>query len=68
MKPTPERAPEPGQEKPMLAEPEARAVAEEPAPKPVRVYQPPAVLWEHPFVALAQTSTCPIPGESECVP
>jgi hypothetical protein len=33
-----------------------------------RVYQPPAILWEQPFVALAQISTCPIPGESECVP
>lgn len=33
-----------------------------------RVYQPPAILWEQPFVALAQTSACPIPGESECMP
>ncbi|MFP2902111.1 hypothetical protein ACLEQD_38265 [Corallococcus sp. 4LFB] len=32
------------------------------------VYVPPAILWEQPFVALAQLSTCNIPGESECVP
>jgi hypothetical protein len=32
------------------------------------VYVPPAILWEQPFVALAQISTCNIPGESECVP
>ncbi|WP_158623480.1 hypothetical protein [Corallococcus sp. CA053C] len=42
------------------------------APKPVSaapaVYVPPAILWEQPFVALAQISTCNIPGESECVP
>lgn len=68
MKPSLELAPEPGQEQSMLAKPVTGPVAEEPAPKPTRVYQPPAVLWEHPFVALAQTSTCPIPGESECVP
>ncbi len=33
-----------------------------------RVYQPPAIRWEQPFVALAQTSTCTIPGESEMCP
>lgn len=32
------------------------------------VYVPPAILWEQPFVALAQISACNIPGESECVP
>ncbi|MBN9685440.1 MULTISPECIES: hypothetical protein [unclassified Corallococcus] len=32
------------------------------------VYVPPAILWEQPFVALAQLSMCTIPGESECVP
>ncbi|WP_186002024.1 hypothetical protein [Corallococcus sp. Z5C101001] len=32
------------------------------------VYVPPAILWEQPFVALAQISVCSIPGESECVP
>jgi hypothetical protein len=68
MKPTVEPALEPAPHQPVLAEAKARPVAEEPTSKPVRVYQPPAVLWEHPFVALAQTSACPIPGESECVP
>jgi hypothetical protein len=43
------------------------------APGPVKpaapaVYVPPAILWEQPFVALAQMSMCTIPGESECVP
>jgi hypothetical protein len=33
-----------------------------------RVYEPPAICWEQPFVALAQTSTCQIPGESELCP
>lgn len=33
-----------------------------------RVYQPPAICWEQPFVALAQTSTCTIPGESDLCP
>ncbi len=33
-----------------------------------RVYQPPAIRWEQPFVALAQTSTCTIPGESDLCP
>jgi hypothetical protein len=33
-----------------------------------RVYQPPAIRWEQPFVALAQTSTCTFPGESEMCP
>lgn len=33
-----------------------------------RVYQPPAIRWEQPFVALAQISTCQIPGESELCP
>ncbi|WP_223632139.1 hypothetical protein [Corallococcus sp. EGB] len=37
-------------------------------PKPPAVYVPPAILWEQPFVALAQLSICNIPGESECVP
>ncbi|MCY1041750.1 hypothetical protein OV208_10545 [Corallococcus sp. bb12-1] len=41
-------------------------------PKPAlatpAVYVPPAILWEQPFVALAQISACNIPGESECVP
>lgn len=39
----------------------------------VRVYEPPAVLWEQPFVALAQVSFdgdygCDIPGSCEDVP
>ncbi len=42
-------------------------MAATPALKP-RVYQPPAICWEQPFVALAQTSTCTIPGESELCP
>jgi hypothetical protein len=36
-----------------------------------RPYEPPAVLWEQPFVALAQTSgdySCPIPGSCEEIP
>ena len=33
-----------------------------------RVYQPPAIRWEQPFVALAQTSTCTIHGESDLCP
>jgi hypothetical protein len=39
-----------------------------------RVYEPPAVLWEQPFVALAQVSTfkddygCSIPGSCEDLP
>lgn len=32
------------------------------------VYEAPAILWEQPFVALAQISQCHIPGESECIP
>jgi hypothetical protein len=68
MKPTVEPAPEPRHEQPLLAEPPARPTGEESAPRTTRVYQPPVILWEHPFVALAQTSVCPIPGESECVP
>ena len=31
-------------------------------------YEPPAILWEQPFVALAAMSQCNIPGESECTP
>ena len=31
-------------------------------------YEAPAILWEQPFVALAQTSQCTIPGESELCP
>ncbi|MCP3142186.1 hypothetical protein [Pyxidicoccus xibeiensis] len=31
-------------------------------------YEAPAILWEQPFVALAQISQCNIPGESECIP
>ncbi|GMU05580.1 hypothetical protein [Corallococcus caeni] len=38
------------------------------SPAAPSVYVPPAILWEQPFVALAQLSTCNIPGESECVP
>ncbi len=38
-----------------------------------RVYEPPAVLWEQPFVALAQVSFngdygCEIPGSCEDIP
>ncbi|CAM3791516.1 hypothetical protein G4177_30280 [Corallococcus sp. ZKHCc1 1396] len=43
-------------------------VATKPAPAAPTVYVPPAILWEQPFVALAQISACNIPGESECVP
>ncbi|WP_158625706.1 hypothetical protein [Corallococcus carmarthensis] len=39
-----------------------------PKPAAPAAYVPPAILWEQPFVALAQLSTCTIPGESECVP
>ncbi|WP_276375526.1 hypothetical protein [Corallococcus exercitus] len=38
------------------------------SPATPAAYVPPAILWEQPFVALAQLSTCTIPGESECVP
>jgi hypothetical protein len=48
------------------------------SPEPVtasraRVYEPPAVLWEQPFVALAQVSFdgdygCEIPGSCEDMP
>jgi hypothetical protein len=44
-----------------------------PAPR-TRVYEPPAVLWEQPFVALAQVSKftgdygCEIPGSCEDMP
>jgi hypothetical protein len=31
-------------------------------------YQPPTILWEQPFVALAQISQCQIPGDSELCP
>jgi hypothetical protein len=37
----------------------------------LRVYEPPAVCWEQPFVALAQVSRdpgCPIPGSCEDMP
>jgi hypothetical protein len=49
------------------------SVSPEPAPR-ARVYEPPAVLWEQPFVALAQVSGfdggygCEIPGSCEDVP
>ncbi len=45
------------------------SVSPEPAPASrAHVYEPPAVLWEQPFVALAQVSFrgdygCEIPGE-----
>ncbi|HZH17412.1 MAG TPA: hypothetical protein VE057_23860 [Archangium sp.] len=44
-----------------------------PAPR-TRVYEPPAVLWEQPFVALAQVSSfrddygCDIPGSCSDLP
>jgi hypothetical protein len=49
------------------------------SPEPVsapraRVYEPPTVLWEQPFVALAQVSNfdgdygCEIPGSCEDMP
>jgi hypothetical protein len=38
------------------------------APKARPKYEAPAILWEQPFVALAQISQCNIPGESDCVP
>ncbi|HYO52336.1 hypothetical protein [Archangium sp.] len=46
----------------------------EPAPAPrARVYEPPEILWEQPFVALAQVSFrgdygCDIPGSCEDLP
>ncbi|GEL71444.1 hypothetical protein MVI01_32280 [Myxococcus virescens] len=39
-----------------------------PPPDAGPVYEAPAILWEQPFVALAQISQCNIPGESECIP
>ena len=42
----------------------SQAPASEARPK----YEAPAILWEQPFVALAQISQCNIPGESECTP
>ncbi|AEI67257.1 hypothetical protein [Corallococcus macrosporus] len=39
-----------------------------PPPDEARAYEAPAILWEQPFVALAQISQCQIPGESECIP
>lgn len=42
----------------------SQAPASEAPPK----YEAPAILWEQPFVALAQISQCNIPGESECTP
>jgi hypothetical protein len=42
----------------------SQAAASEALPK----YEAPAILWEQPFVALAQISQCNIPGESECTP
>ncbi len=31
-------------------------------------YQAPTILWEQPFVALAQISQCRVPGESDLCP
>ncbi|HZI11271.1 MAG TPA: hypothetical protein VE153_12880 [Myxococcus sp.] len=31
-------------------------------------YQSPSILWEQPFVALAQISQCRVPGESDLCP
>lgn len=42
----------------------SQATSSEARPK----YEAPAILWEQPFVALAQISQCDIPGESECAP
>lgn len=48
--------------------------SKEPVAAPrARVYEPPAVLWEQPFVALAQTSFrddygCDIPGSCSDLP
>jgi len=49
--------------------------SKEPVPAPrTRVYEPPAVLWEQPFVALAQVSSfrddygCDIPGSCSDLP
>lgn len=58
MKPTPRPAPAGTALDVKTAAPAAKA----------RVYEPPAIRWEQPFVALAQTSTCTIPGESELCP
>jgi hypothetical protein len=53
----------------------ASSASPEPALAPrARVYEPPAVLWEQPFVALAQVSNfdgdtgCEIPGSCEDMP
>jgi hypothetical protein len=55
--------------------PAPEGASPEPAPAPrARVYEPPAVLWEQPFVALAQVSNfdgdygCEIPGSCEDMP
>lgn len=55
--------------------PEGASPEPVPAPAPrARVYEPPAVLWEQPFVALAQVSNfdgdhgCEIPGSCEDMP
>jgi hypothetical protein len=60
MKPSPESE--------LLSQPQQAPPSTEARAVEARVYRPPAILWEQPFIALAQTSTCPIPGESECVP
>ena len=54
--------------------PPPRPASTEPGPAPrARVYEPPAVLWEQPFVALAQVSFhddygCDIPGSCSDLP
>ncbi|MBX7116395.1 MAG: hypothetical protein K1X64_18870 [Myxococcaceae bacterium] len=46
------------------------APAAMPKEVPVRAWEPPAIVWEHPFVALAQVSEPPcIPGQDpRCTP
>jgi hypothetical protein len=53
----------------MPARPAEQDVSLAPASTEARPqYEAPAILWEQPFVALAQISQCNIPGESECTP
>jgi hypothetical protein len=50
--------------------PPADLPPEGPLTAPAQAYEPPAIVWEEPFVALAQTSPPPcIPGsDPRCTP
>jgi hypothetical protein len=52
----------------MPARSPAQDASQAPSPEARPPYEAPAILWEQPFVALAQVSQCNIPGESECTP